>query len=192
LKTAASLIADGGPEKATTAAILRHAGASAGSFYYRFASRDQLLGELWLGLVEGYQRAFLDLLQAGDWRAAALFTPRWTRSHPIESRILLLYGKTDFVSEKWPASFVARASRNAEELTAGLRAFVDRHWGECTEKTLRRAQFALIDMPLAAVRRHLAAREPVPPWTDDLVRDCCDALLSGSHGFSERAIEDGT
>jgi AcrR family transcriptional regulator len=178
LKSAASLIADGGPETATTAAILRHAGASAGSFYYRFASRDQLLGELWLGLVEGYQRAFLDLLHAGDWRSAALFTPRWTRSHPIESRILLLYSKNDFVSEKWPATFVARANRNAEELKAGLQAFVERHWGECTEKTMRRAQFALIDMPLAAVRRHLAAHEQVPQWIDDMVQECCEVLIS--------------
>lgn len=177
LESAAVLIAEGGPAAATTAAILHRVGASAGSFYYRFASRDRLLGELWLGLVERYKREFFSLLQAGDVISAALFTPRWARQHPTEARILLLHRREDFVYEKWPAEFVKRAGRIAAEQKEGLRGFTATIYGTCSKDALRRVQFALIDVPLTAVRRHLVSNEPVPLVVDDLVRECCTALI---------------
>jgi AcrR family transcriptional regulator len=177
LKSAASLIADGGPDAATTTAILQRAGASSGSFYYRFDSRDQLLGELWLELVEQYQREFLSFLHAGDGLSAALFTPRWTRVHRTESRILLLYNKNDFAPDKWPETFVKRARVNATALKKGLQEFAKLAFGNCTGGVMRRIQFALMDVPYAAVRRHLAANEQIPGSVDDLVRTCYLALM---------------
>jgi len=177
LNSAACLIADGGPSAATTAAILRHAGASSGSFYYRFDSRDQLLGELWLKLVESYQEEFLGFLRTGDGLSAALFTPRWARSHRTEARILLLYNKGDFVSGKWPEELVKRAKKNATALKTGLRNFAAQLTGNYSDDIVRRVQFALIDIPLAAVRRHLAGNEPIPPLIDDMVRTCYIALI---------------
>jgi AcrR family transcriptional regulator len=52
--------------------------APKGSFYYLFASRDSLLGELWLA-------TFL---------AAALHTPAWARLHLDNASLLLLYSAT--------------------------------------------------------------------------------------------------
>jgi hypothetical protein len=45
-----------------------------------------------------------------------------------------------------------------------------------------RVQFALIDVPLAAVRRHLVSGEPGPAVVDDLVRECCIALMQRGGG----------
>ena len=180
LKSAASLIAEGGPDAATTAAILRHAKASSGSFYYRFDSRDQLLGELWLGLVEKYQLEFQTFLHSGDGLSAALFTPRWTRFHYTEARILLLHNKNDFVSDKWPEEFVERAKKNAATMKDELQEFTTLLLGNCTQEAIRRVQFALIDVPLAAVRRHLAANEPIPASVDDMVRACYMTLIPDS------------
>ena len=179
LESAAALAASKGPGAATTLAILRRTGAPAGSFYHRFASRDVLLAELWLGLVENYQREFLALLQVGDGVGAALFTPRWVRGHRREARILLLHRRQDFVEKQWPRSFVRRAGRLGKELQEGLRAFTTQWFGACSDEQARRVQFALIDMPLAAVRRHLAADEAIPVVIDELVRECSQALLPG-------------
>ena len=49
--------------------------APKGSFYYRFASRDALLGEVWLKTVLAYQEGFVAAIEAGDGLGAALHTP---------------------------------------------------------------------------------------------------------------------
>jgi AcrR family transcriptional regulator len=199
LHSAASLIAEGGMETATMAAILRHAGASAGSFYYRFHSREQLLGELWFSIVERFQEGFLSFLRRGDGLSAALFTPRWTRQHRIEARVLLLHHKSDFVSGQWPEDFVERAKTNADAIRTGVEEFTRTIFGDYTEELLHQTQFALMDVPYAAVRRYLAADEPVPDSVDEMVRTCYEALMpmpmrdssSGNSQHSEGKEERG-
>jgi AcrR family transcriptional regulator len=177
VESAAALIAEGGPGAATTNAVIQGCRATVGSFYHRFASRDELLGELWLGLAEGYQRDFLTLLREGDISAAALFTPRWVRLHPREARILLQHKREDFMEDKWPPAFKRRARRLAAELREGLRECAERQFGCCSEEALYQVCFALIDVPLAAVRRSLSAGTPVPLQADLLVLKCCRALI---------------
>ena len=78
--------------------------APKGSFYYRFASRDVLLGRLWLSTVLDYQVGFLAALEAGDGLTAALHTPAWARANMKDIRLLfLLYRRHDFVQGEWPA-----------------------------------------------------------------------------------------
>jgi AcrR family transcriptional regulator len=176
LRIATALIAENGPDAATTAEILRCAKAPAGSFYYRFASRDELLGELWLSLVEQYQEKFLAYLRKGDGLSAALFTPSWARTHPIEARVLLLYSQRDFGPGKWPPAFVERAKKLSTELRAGLKAYAKAFCGGYHEGSLQKVQFALIDLPYAAIRRYLAPKQTIPPSVDDWVRTCFWAL----------------
>ena len=64
--------------------------APKGSFYYRFASRDALLGELWLTTVLAYQEGFVVAIEARDGLGAALHTPAWARRHLDDARLLLL------------------------------------------------------------------------------------------------------
>jgi AcrR family transcriptional regulator len=179
LKSAMELIAGGGPRAATTTAIVHRCRATVGSFYYRFASRDDLLAELWLTLAEGYQHAFFALLRAGDVAGAALFTPRWVRKHPREARVLLLHHRDDFVDKKWPPAFVKRAHKLAAELDGGLNECATRLLGSPADAALQRLRFALIEVPLAAVRRELAAGRPIPRLVDQLVLECCQAVLPG-------------
>ena len=176
LKIATDLIAEKGPDAATTAEILRCAKAPAGSFYYRFASRDELLGELWLSLVEQYQAKFLAFLQKGDGLSAALFTPCWARTHPVEARVLLLYSQRDFGPGKWPPAFVERAQKLSAELRAGLKAYAKTFCGGQKKDSLQKVQFALIDVPYAAIRRYLAPEQTIPSSVDDWVRTCFFAM----------------
>lgn len=185
LRCAERLIAEQGPEAATTAAILKGVGAPAGSFYHRFASRDLLLGELWLGLAEGYQKEFLACLRGQGVLAAALFTPRWVRQHPVEAQVLLIYRREDFASRHWPADFVRRAEELACELRSGLREFSQGLGGLSPEEDFQRVRFALIEVPLAAVRRHLKENIPVPASIDDWVAACCSALISAANRRQE-------
>ena len=88
----------------TVDSVTQRLGAPKGSFYHRFASRDALLGELWLKTVLAYQEGFVAAIEAGDGLAAALHTPAWARLHLDDARLLLLYSRHDFVQGDWPAA----------------------------------------------------------------------------------------
>src|SRR6266850_1310087 len=82
LDAALAIAAESGPPAVTVGAITERLGAPVGSFYHRFASRDVLLGELWLRTVLDFQRGIAAALDAGDGLRAALHTPAWVRGHP--------------------------------------------------------------------------------------------------------------
>src|SRR6478736_6571049 len=90
--SAAKAIAVGrGPAAVTVASISQRLKAPTGSFYHRFASRDVLLGNLWLNTILDFQHGVSAALDADDGLAAALHTPRWSRDHLDEARLLLVF-----------------------------------------------------------------------------------------------------
>ena len=98
----------------TVDSVTQRLKAPKGSFYYRFASRDALLGELWLETVLAYQEGFVAAIEAGDGLAAALHTPAWARLNLEDARLLLLYDRQDFVRETGPRrSSAAWATRRS-------------------------------------------------------------------------------
>jgi AcrR family transcriptional regulator len=84
---ARALTAERGPVAVTVDSIIERLKAPKGSFYYRFASRDVLLGELWLATVLAYQEGFVAAIEAGDGLAAALHTPARARLHLDDAKI---------------------------------------------------------------------------------------------------------
>ncbi|MGH6797819.1 MAG: helix-turn-helix domain-containing protein, partial [Roseiarcus sp.] len=77
LAAARELTSERGPAAVTVDSIAERLKAPKGSFYYRFDSRDALLGELWLETVLAYQKGFVAAIEAGDGLSAALHTPAW-------------------------------------------------------------------------------------------------------------------
>src|SRR5271155_4965460 len=104
LAAARALASERGPAAVTIDSVTQRLKAPKGSFYYRFASRDALLGELWLETALAYQEGFVAAIEAGDGLAAALHTPAWARRNLEDARLLLLYSRHDFVQGDWPAT----------------------------------------------------------------------------------------
>src|ERR1700719_2322994 len=102
LAAARDLVAENGPAAVTVTSVTERLGAPTGSFYYRFASRDVLLAELWLATALAFQNGFVAAIKRGDGLAAALHTPTWVRAHLDEARFFLLYHRDDFVQGGWP------------------------------------------------------------------------------------------
>ncbi|MBW2456207.1 MAG: TetR/AcrR family transcriptional regulator, partial [Deltaproteobacteria bacterium] len=146
---ARNLIAERGVQAATIGAIAAELGAPTGSIYHRYRTRELLLAELWLGVVEEFQTGLLAELNRDDPLeaavAAAQFVPRWVRSHLAEARLLLVHHRRDFVSGGWPEEVVERAGQLEPQLTAALRRFCRRHFGNLRKASLQRARFALLD-----------------------------------------------
>ena len=182
LDAALDLLRCGGPRAVTMTAVAAAVGAPSGSVYHRFPSRDAMLGVLWLRAIEDFQERFLvELSVRGPGEKpvdSALRAVRWSidwvRSDPDSARLLLLYRREDLASSEWPRDLALRAGRLARRFDAAMRAFAARlRFGDAEA----RAWYALVDLPIAAVRRHLANGRRVPHEVDRLVDETVRALL---------------
>jgi AcrR family transcriptional regulator len=181
LDAASRLAASEGPARATIGRIAAELGAPTGSIYHRFASRDLLLGEVWLAAAERFQHDFGAVLSDDTPRAGALaaacFVPARVRERPDEARLLLLHRREDFFGPVWPEALAARARELQRSADAGLKAACRRLFGRADAATQRGLRFAIVDVPLAAVLPHLRANETPPATVDVLVRTSCEAVL---------------
>ena len=176
-----ALVAQGGPKAATIGAIASRLGAPTGSIYHRYRSRELLLAEIWLALVEEFQEGLLSQLEGQDVEEAAveaaLFVPRWVRQRPTESRLLLLHHRNDFVKSTWPDEVKERAARLEPQLNGGLKRYCRRRYGDESDSNLMRIHFAVLDVPYGAVKPYAQAHGVPPPQLDELIRKTCQAVL---------------
>jgi AcrR family transcriptional regulator len=177
LAAARDLIAEQGLKAVTVDSVAERMGAPKGSFYYRFASRDTLLGALWLKTVLAYQEGFVAAIEAGDGLGAALHTPAWARRHSDEARLLMLYSRHDFVHGRWPAPLRRGVADQAQRFEACLRTFARGAFGRAGPTQVRRAAFVLAEVPVAAVKPHLQRGERPPPLVDELIMKTYRAIV---------------
>jgi len=182
IASAAKVAARHGPSGATIARIAKTLGAPTGSIYHRFASRDVILGEVWLRTIANFQSGMLAQLNAPDARIAGLaavrYVPQWVRQYPAEARILLRYRSADFLESGWPRPLSNRAKQQRTTMTKTLREFCRRLLGRDNARSIRIVTYALADAPLAAVRRHVNEGKSPPPVVDDLLGATYRASLS--------------
>ena len=170
LAAALAIVAEQGPSAVTVGSISERLQSPTGSFYHRFASRDVLLGELWLRTVLEFQQGVRAAIDAGDGLRAALHTPAWVREHLDKARLLLLYHRDDFVHGEWPEQLREGAAALTQGVQTGSARYARLVFGRAGAEERRLAQFLLSEVPLAAVRQHLLRHEPLPPLVDDLIR----------------------
>src|SRR5215469_4309909 len=186
LDAAADLVARGGPGAATIGAISAAIDAPWGSIYHRFPSRHVLLGRLWLGKAAEFQDRFVVALAVADplaaGREAALSLPRSARADFVGARILLLHRRDDFFADEWPAEMRREAARLGRQVEEALADITRRLFKRASPERLRLATLAILDLPFAATRRHVAANEPPPIYVDDLIACAYGALLRSEPG----------
>ncbi|HLS79724.1 MAG TPA: TetR/AcrR family transcriptional regulator [Nocardia sp.] len=179
IDAAATLFAEGGARAVTMSAVARAVGAPSGSVYHRFADRPALLAAVWTTTLRAFHAGYLDALgpdpsprsvaAAGEWIV------RWCGRAPGRAAVLHA-GVRAFEPDSW--SEQARADLAAIETTQQriVASIVDR-LAETTGLPADQLAFAVIDLPLAAVRRHLLAGQAPPASTGTLVRHLTERLL---------------
>jgi AcrR family transcriptional regulator len=178
LAAARDLAAQNGPAAVTVTSVTERLGAPIGSFYYRFASRNVLLGELWLRTVLDFQEGLNAALDGGVGLRAALHTPAWARTHLDNARLLLLYDRRDFVQGEWPEELRERVAEMTQRMEAGTLRRARVIFGEDGREEVRLAQFLIAEVPVAAVRQHLVRSEPPPTLVDRLIRTTYRAVVA--------------
>lgn len=166
-----------GPAAVTIAAVAQEVNAPVGSVYHRFLSRNVLLAEVWLKVVSSFQVAFLQALEKGIGLEAALHTPRWVRQHPAEARILLLYRREELAEGDWPDDLKKRALLIKDALDNGIADYVRRTFGKVDRRGINLTVFALIDVPYAAVIRHIRQGKKPPKEVDNNIEQTYSAIM---------------
>jgi AcrR family transcriptional regulator len=176
--SAVVLAASGGPGAVTMQGLAAAVGAPSGSIYHRFEGRAELLAEVWLSAAERFQ---------ADWWAAnesesdpgevAASTVRWARAHRDLATILSAHRVEDFLTPEAKPSQQkrARAVRAQHERLGALAA---RFLGTVDRAAVQRVVFALVTIPLGAIRGPLSTGGPIGRELDDLVREAARALLT--------------
>ena len=177
LAAARALACEGGPTAVTVDAVIQRVGSPKGSFYHRFTSRDILMGELWLETILAFQAGFIAAIEAKRGLAAALHAAVWSRAHLEEARLLMLYGRHDFVAGAWPEKLRKGVREQAQRFEACVEQFARDAFGRADAASLRRAMFVLAEAPIAAVKPHLQRREAPPTIVDELITSVYRAIV---------------
>ena len=175
LDGARSIALDAGAGSATVDAIARRTGAPVGSIYHRFASRDELLAEVWIRAVRRSQARFLEAIDRPDPVeapvAGALSVLDFCRDEPEDARLLASLRSEDLLRADLPEALTTELADVNRELVRAVRRLSAALHGRRTDAALQTTFLAVFDLPYGAARRHLVAGAPLPAalW-DDLER----------------------
>ena len=180
LDAARRLVVDGGARAATVSRLVEVSGAPKGSIYHRFGGIDDLLGALWLRTVRRSQEAFVAALDEADAVeaavAAALSLHDFAASHPEDARLLASVRREDLV-HTGSGEELRRVNARLPEVMGEL---ARRLYGRATAPAIERVMFAVVDLPLGAVRRHLVEGSPLPAGLRDQLEAAVRAALKGA------------
>lgn len=179
INAALDLLSEKGIGSITIAAIAQKINAPIGSVYHRFASREILLAELWIKLIESIQTGFIKELESGNGLNAALYSFKWVRQHPRQARVFLLHRREELVSGTWPDEIREKAEELTSEMNESIAGFTALFFGEMTRENLSRVTYCLVLAPLGVARHFIKQEEPIPDYYDQFIRETYHAVLGG-------------
>jgi len=172
LAAAGRILAADGPAKVTMAAVIREAGLSSGSLYYRFPDRPALLAALWNRAIESYHGDAYALFDGDPVEAAAAlaaYTVRWCQAEPAHAHVLLA-GRSRFDVDAWPESARSAEAAESARWNEAIRGLT-RRLRDQTSVTTTQILLVVVDLPYAAVRRYLHGDRPIPDDLADVVAE---------------------
>jgi AcrR family transcriptional regulator len=174
-----------GPRSVSIAAIAEASGAPVGTLYHRFGTRDGILTAAWLRALARFQEPTIaadaahpdDPVEAGVAMAASAV--HFSQAHPEDARLLLTVRRDDLLDHTPDDALRQRLDVMNAPLEDALRRIARGLHGRADARALDAVTRAVVDLPTAALRRHLrdggAAR--VPGWLAADVADAARALL---------------
>lgn len=171
-----TLLLDGGPRAATIAAISSTSGAPAGTLNHRFGNREAIMSATWLRAVERFhESAFHALHSSADpvdnAVALALSVPFFARTYPDDARLLFSLRSADVLG----ADAATALEAMNEPLFTAMRDLTRAVYGRTDARSRDRLMRAVVDLPYAAVRRHMPG---LPGWLEEDLADAVRTLLA--------------
>jgi len=185
LDAARGLVLADGPRAASVAAIAKVSGAPVGTLYHRFGSRDAVLAAAWLRALERFQTRVLaaadahpdDPVEAGV--AMAVAAVAFAGERPEDARLLLVVRRSDLLDAAPHDALRGQIdAMNAPLQDPILRIARDRR-GRADARAVDAVTRAVVDLPTAAVRRHVGGdARPLPRWLSGDIAHAARMLLA--------------
>lgn len=161
LDAARELVLRSGPRAATLHAIADASGAPKGSLYHRFASRDDLLAEMWIRAVKRSQQCFIDALKGERGMAAALAGALsiydFAEREPFDAQLLVSTRQQDLIESTSTPALRRSLSGINKPLRAALEDLSAQLFGRTSPQALDATICAVVDLPMGVLRRPLLA-----------------------------------
>jgi AcrR family transcriptional regulator len=161
-----TLVLERGVQNATVSAISAESGAPVGSLYHHFGSRDDLVAELWVRAVQRSQEQFLAALEQADAEEAAvqaaLSLYDFSQRHREDARLLVSFRREDLLHDTRSKRMARTLKDLNQPIGEALASLARRLFGRSTAASIEQTTFAVVDLPFAAIRRHLAAGSSLP------------------------------
>ncbi|NYJ03543.1 AcrR family transcriptional regulator [Nocardioides thalensis] len=178
IDAAIALYAEGGIRTVTLGAVAESIGAANGSIYHRFPDRPSLLAAVWLRTSDRFASGYRETLgepSADSAVDAAVWVVEWCRAHVAEAQVLQA-GARALGRDEWPPE-----ARAADTTDKHLRRDIGRIVAQVQASSGANADqivFAMLELPLAVVRRSLQAGKPPGRREVELVRGLARLILT--------------
>jgi AcrR family transcriptional regulator len=183
LDAARTIVLRDGPRAASVAAIARESGAPVGTLYHRFGNRDGVLAATWLRALGDFQQRALKATRDPDSLAAAVAMAAaqidFARAQPEDARLLLTLRRGDLLDSDPDVQFRLRLEAINAPLQAALVVLAKALRGRADARALDAVTRAVVDLPNAALRRHLREGSRLPSWLERDVAAAARSLLEG-------------
>lgn len=161
----------------TIADVARAIDGPSGSIYHRFASREELLGRLWIRSIRRFHVGLLAAAEIAEPEravaASARHIPGHCREHPAEARSMLLFSRARLL-EHGPPSLRADVRSINDDVDAALAGIARRWYGTDDEEARERLLVATRLAPYGITRPFIGGA--VPGWLDDAVEAAALAI----------------
>lgn len=161
--------------------IAARLGVSEGAVFYRFATREALLGELWARAVERFQRGFLEALRLPDpdaaAAAAAAHIPAFCRASPEDAAAMRLF-RQEQLAAAVEGQLAERVAAINDQAIEGLQALALRRFGDAGADRVALASTACLESPYGLVRPYLGTSREIPAWLDRAAGAAAIAILA--------------
>ena len=186
LDAARALVLAEGPRAASVAAIAQRSGAPVGTLYHRFGNRDGVLAAAWLRALERFQVRALEAYtgRSGDPVDAAVAMAGAALSFAVEQpgdvRLLLAVRRSDLLDGLEHEGVHQKLSALNEPLEAAIRGLARELHGRADARAVENVTRAVVDLPMAALRRNLSEDRPLAGWLAQDLEAAVRTLLAGS------------
>lgn len=153
-----------------------------GSLYYRYESKNDMIADLWLNVIESFQNEFFDVLLSDSepresGLSAALFVAEWMEREPEYAYLLGFVRKMDLNHKEWSLEYKRRDKKLQNLLLKNWKrwskSLKDKNFSEADRFVI---QTVIVDLPITVCRPFIGKK--FPAYLEQFIRDSYNLHLT--------------
>ena len=153
-----------------------------GSLYHRYQSKDDMVADLWLSVIESFQNEFfkvlisnLEAIDAG--KEAAIFVSRWMECEPEYAYLLAFVRKGDLNHKDWDLPYKKREKKIQITLRRNWKIWSESlSLGKISDEETFVFQSVIVDIPISVCKPYIGKKFPL--FLQSFIADTYDLHLN--------------